>query len=304
MTPVLVSHLMPVWKPRPEWLRAAVRGVLDQEGANVELIVVDDGNDEPVAPLLDDIGDPRLRVVRIPHGGASAARNAGLEHARGELIRYADADDYLPPRSTATLVALAAAHPGSIPYGATLFCDEDLRPRWLMTSDIQGDAAEACVLGRFTTRVPAMVFPRAVVEAAGPWDTTLPVSADWDWAVRIYERAPVVGIREPMIWYRKNATSITSNRAAGRETALIVLERYLHRHPDRRGTAFERRARARVDAAEARVALTRRRPRDAAAPLGRALRVSPRAVLDEVAATVGPARQLLARRARGVPLGP
>jgi hypothetical protein len=65
----LVSLIMPVWAQRPDWLRAAVDSALAQRGCRIELIVVDNGNDVPIAPLLSDINDSRLRIIRTDHGG-------------------------------------------------------------------------------------------------------------------------------------------------------------------------------------------------------------------------------------------
>ena len=92
---------MPAWRPREDWLRAAVASALDEEACPLELVVVDDGSEEPVAPLLEDVIDPRLRVVRIEHGGSAPARNAGGAASRGTHIRYVDADDVVEPGSTA-----------------------------------------------------------------------------------------------------------------------------------------------------------------------------------------------------------
>jgi glycosyltransferase involved in cell wall biosynthesis len=81
---VPVSLVMPVWRPRPDWLKQAVRAALDQLRAEVELIVVDDGCPEPVEALLAGFRDTRLRVLRVEHGGAARARNAGIAAARGQ----------------------------------------------------------------------------------------------------------------------------------------------------------------------------------------------------------------------------
>src|SRR5687768_15314239 len=101
----LVSHVMPVWRPRPEWLLAAARNALEQRGCQVELIVVDDGGDEPIAEWLAPIADERVRIIRIEHGGPATARNAGIAIARGELIRFIDCDDLMATDSTARLAS-------------------------------------------------------------------------------------------------------------------------------------------------------------------------------------------------------
>jgi glycosyltransferase involved in cell wall biosynthesis len=75
----------------------AVRSVLDQQGVEFELIVVDDGSSDDTAKVLGQIGDPRLKVVRRPNGGFSVARNTGIEAATGEWVTFLDDDDMALP---------------------------------------------------------------------------------------------------------------------------------------------------------------------------------------------------------------
>ena len=96
-----VSLLMAAYAQRPAWLREAVSSALGQRDCSFELILIDDGSPEPVAELLAEFDDPRLRVLRVEHGGVSRARNAGIAAARGRYIRFLDSDDDSPPDSTA-----------------------------------------------------------------------------------------------------------------------------------------------------------------------------------------------------------
>ena len=57
-----VSLIMPVWRTPREWLREAVESALAEQDVDLELVVVDDGNEEPVERLLDGVDDARLRV--------------------------------------------------------------------------------------------------------------------------------------------------------------------------------------------------------------------------------------------------
>ena len=198
----LVSLIMPVWSPRPEWLRAGVESVLAQTGCAVELIVVDDGCEPPVAEYLSDVEDERLRIVRVPHGRVSRARNAGIEVARGSWIRFVDYDDVIVVDSTSHLLALADGNDRVITYGATAVCDENLRPLSVVASDLQGRVAEACLLGRFETTIHSLLFSRAVVDDIGPWEPAIVVSQDWDYALRGFEVAQVRGDRRIATYYR------------------------------------------------------------------------------------------------------
>src|SRR5437870_10097558 len=81
------------------YLPGAVESVLAQTYEHYELIVVDDrSTDAATVAALDGYADAGIRVLRRPHAGVSATKNAGIEMARGEYVVVVDADDALMPR--------------------------------------------------------------------------------------------------------------------------------------------------------------------------------------------------------------
>ena len=278
----LVSLVMAAWRPRQDWFEQAIVGALAQSGCEMELVVVDDGSPEPVAELLTGFTDPRLRVVRVPHGGEPAARNAGIAASRGRFLRFIDADDVIEPSSTARLLELVDGREDVIGYGATLFCDEELRPIWKMTCELEGEVVDDCLLGRFTVRPHALLFPRSIVKAIGDWDSGFTVSHDWDFCLRGLEHASVRGTSAVVTYYRRHGEAATANADAGVAGADRVLDRYFKRHPGRVGTPFERRARAYNAALAGRVYLTHRSVRRGVPRLLRAARLDPRAIGTEI----------------------
>lgn len=278
----LVSLVMPVWQPHPEWLIEAVTSALAEHDCEIELIVVDDGCEPPVAPLLGQIDDPRLRVLRVAHAGPYAARNAGIAHARGTHLRFVDADDLVEPGSTGRLLALAEAAGEAIAYGATMMCDETLAPLRVVTSQAEGDVAQECVRGRFEVFLVSLLFPRAVVERAGPWDeTAFEVSGDWDFVLRALEQAPVRRLDGVVTHYRRHDASVTrrADVGAGARAGRLIIDRYFERHPEQRGTPLEHEAygRLHLDRAQAHASLGERR--DALRELARAARHDPAGAL-------------------------
>jgi SAM-dependent methyltransferase len=240
----LVSFIMPAWRPRADWLGQAVESALGQRGCRLELIVVDDGCPEPIADLLSTVRDDRLRVIRVEHGGVSRARNAGLAAARGDRVRFVDCDDVLAPESTARLLRLMGPADDVISYGSTVVCDEELRPRSTISSRLSGSAVIPCLLDRFEVRLPAMLFPRKVTDATGEWNPDLTVCQDWDFVLRALEHARVRGEVRPALYYRRHASSGSHDAVAGWDGIRRVVAGYFDRHPETRGTALERRARA------------------------------------------------------------
>ena len=95
-----VSIIIPTFN-RMEMLERAIRSALNQEGVMVEVIVVDDGSTDNTANLLDTLTNSfgsRLRVIRQSNAGAAAARNTGLDAARGKYVQFLDSDDSLSPQ--------------------------------------------------------------------------------------------------------------------------------------------------------------------------------------------------------------
>jgi glycosyltransferase involved in cell wall biosynthesis len=295
MSEALVSLVMPVWQPNPEWLRRAVAAALNQPGCELELVAVDDGAPLPIDDLFSSFDDPCLRLIRAEHGGASAARNVGIREARGDYIRFIDADDVVDRDSTANLLALTEGRDDVISYGSTIFCDEELHPVWKMTSEIEGDGVRACLLGRFTTRPHAFLFPRPVIEATGEWNPDIRVNHDWDFVLRALEHASLRATSAIATYYRRHSGGVTSMTAEGLRGPEQVIDGYFERHPEQRGTSLERLARARILAHQGRVYATHRQPGKAIAKLGRAAALDPRAVWTEAVQAI-PAALALGRR--------
>jgi glycosyltransferase involved in cell wall biosynthesis len=279
--PPLVSIVLCAWNPQEEWLREAVASALGQESCDIELIVVDDGSTTPISELLKDVADPRLRFVRTEHGGLAHARNAGTGVAQGDFVRFADADDVLEAGSTSRLLDLAKD--GSIAYGATIICDEKLRPIGAKRSQLEGWIAEDCLLYRFDVRHMSMLFPRPILDAVGDWDTSLRQCQDWDFVLRALEHAPVRGEQAVATYYRRHGQAQSANLARALEHESLVVDRYFERHPDRAGTRLEREARANLLVVNARTApaLGRSR-REQVRLVARAFALHPRRTLEEL----------------------
>lgn len=92
-----VSVILPVYN-RSSTLENAARSVLTQSYADLELIIVDDASTEDLRPIIDKLADPRVRYNKLEwNGGASVARNIGLQMSRGTFIAFQDSDDLWLP---------------------------------------------------------------------------------------------------------------------------------------------------------------------------------------------------------------
>lgn len=91
-----LSIIVPVYNAAM-YLRQCVESILSQSYKDFELILVDDGSGDPSPRICDEYGKQyeNVRVVHVPNGGASKARNIGLKASLGEFIWFVDADDWI-----------------------------------------------------------------------------------------------------------------------------------------------------------------------------------------------------------------
>ncbi len=96
----LISIIIPAYRAEKR-LGSCLETVCAQTWNNLEIIVVNDGSPDGTGKLADTWArkDPRIRVLHKENGGVSSARNAALDVAAGEWVRFVDADDQLPPDS-------------------------------------------------------------------------------------------------------------------------------------------------------------------------------------------------------------
>ena len=114
----LVSVIVPVYQRR-HCVMDAVGSVLAQTHRRVECVVVDDGSTDGSFDAIRDAAadDARIRAFAQAHGGASAARNRGLQEASGEYVTFLDSDDLMPPHRIEEQLQLRVEHGWDAVFG-------------------------------------------------------------------------------------------------------------------------------------------------------------------------------------------
>ncbi|MCR4763264.1 MAG: glycosyltransferase [Lachnospiraceae bacterium] len=103
-----VSVIIPVYNVEP-YLRECLDSVIGQTLKDIEIICVDDGSADGSPAILEEYRqrDPRITVLTQENRGQSAARNRGMDVARGEYLYFIDSDDYVDPDLLEKTTALA-----------------------------------------------------------------------------------------------------------------------------------------------------------------------------------------------------
>lgn len=97
----LVSIIVPVYDAE-QFLDRCIESALHQTYQNLEIVLVDDGSPDRCGDICDRHAkeDNRIVVIHQENAGPSAARNTGLDAAKGDFIYFLDSDDYIDLNST------------------------------------------------------------------------------------------------------------------------------------------------------------------------------------------------------------
>ena len=115
------SVVIPVYN-RAGPLGNALRSILAQSCQDFEIVVVDDGSIDNPKQAVDRFLDPRIRFIRQDNRGGGAARNAGIDNARGRFIAFLDSDDEFLPDHLETMRRLLEGTHDTVGY-ARIFVD-------------------------------------------------------------------------------------------------------------------------------------------------------------------------------------
>ena len=100
----MISIIVPVYKVE-KYLPRCIESILNQTYKDLELILIDDGSPDNCPQICDEYAkkDSRIVVLHQKNKGVSAARNAGLNLAKGEYIGFVDPDDFVVPEMYETM---------------------------------------------------------------------------------------------------------------------------------------------------------------------------------------------------------
>ncbi len=198
----LLSVIIPVYNGE-RFLAEAVASVRAQNYAPLEIIIVDDGSTDGTPDVVAGLGND-IRYVSQPNAGPAAARNRGLELARGEIIAFQDADDVWPDGKLTQQLALLKQTPeAQVVLGYTqsvgLDMDGTLTP-------LPGDWGNP----RLMPHLQAALFRRGVFAQVGRFDESLRCGEDLDWYLRALEQnISIVTHPDVVLLYRRHETNLT-----------------------------------------------------------------------------------------------
>jgi glycosyltransferase involved in cell wall biosynthesis len=221
----LVSCVVPVFNGEL-YLRDALDSALQQTYRPLEVIVVDDGSTDATPDVLAAYAN-RVCCVRQANAGPAAARNCGVQAARGEFIAFLDADDLWHPEKLMRQMARFEARSDldlCLTYAQNFWIPE-LRDE------------EARFRGHRITRplpayVPSTLLARChFLDTVGPFDAALRFGHSTEWFLRAAVRDAVIEVLPEVLYYRRLHHSNRSRQlsAASRDEHFDIVKAHLDR---------------------------------------------------------------------------
>ena len=106
----MISVVIPLYNKEKQ-IAHTLQSVFNQTFQNFEVVIVDDGSTDGSVAEVEKLSDSRIRLIHQKNAGVAAARNRGIEEAKGDLIAFLDADDEWKPEYLATQYHLSQKYP-------------------------------------------------------------------------------------------------------------------------------------------------------------------------------------------------
>jgi len=182
---------------------AALPSALEQADVDVEVIVVDDGSQDETPSRLEELDDPRLRVVRHETSrGVAVARNAGIAAARGRWVSFLDDDDLWAPAKLRKQIDSAEATGAVFAYSAGGGLDAARTFLFAVPPPDPASVTEQLLQWNVIWCGCSNVLARSdVVAELGGFDEQLGQLADWDLWIRLALAGRAAAARDILVGY-------------------------------------------------------------------------------------------------------
>jgi CDP-glycerol glycerophosphotransferase len=247
MTVPRISVVVPFYNIE-DLLGECLTSIAAQTFADLEVIMVDDGSTDGSAAIAaaQAAADPRFILVQVANGGPGpgAARNRGVERARGTYLAFVDSDDALPSHAYERMLHALESSGSDFVSGNVL----RLGPMGVTQSALHAKAIKGRKTGTHISKTPALFYDVSVFNKLfrkSFWDRhdlTFPEGIVWE-DLHLITRAHVLAravdvIPEPIYYWRergKGSLSITQSRTdisnyRDRINVLLFIDSFLRSH--------------------------------------------------------------------------
>lgn len=224
-----VSIILPTYN-REKLISFAIQSVLNQTCSDFELIIVDDGSQDNTTNLVSKFNDSRIRYIHhYQNAGVSAARNTGIEQAKGQYIAFLDSDDeWLPEKLEQQLQIFQDQPTVAVIYSWLIKESQNNQSQTIRSSKYRGYIYGDLLYSNFIGTPSTVIVKRECFDSGIRFDPHLPCCEDWDVWLKLAKFYQFEVILAPLVKYREHSqvNRGSTNSKAVTEGYLRFLEKH------------------------------------------------------------------------------
>ncbi len=211
----LFSIVIPLYN-KQQFIERTLQSVRSQTFTDYEVVIVNDGSTDDSEQKVLSANDLPIRYFRTENRGVSAARNLGIEQARGEFIAFLDADDCWHPHYLQQVAHYIRLLPQHVAFGTAVEFECGKRivtPPYLFTKTGDYEVLNffEASMGQAVFLTSATVLKKSLLEQTGLFDVTIRSGQDTDLWIRVGLLVPVVFIWRVGMRYVHDSASLSRN---------------------------------------------------------------------------------------------
>jgi glycosyltransferase involved in cell wall biosynthesis len=224
----LISVITPCFNAS-YYLNEAIESVLAQTYSSFEFILVNDGSTDETEAIIHKYDDSRIRYFKQANKGQCAASNLGLSKAKGDFIKFFDADDLMNPQHLeAQLKKLDGRTDALASCAWGRFYDGNPNSAQFIPETVWEDSDSLSWIKKALTQRNDMMgawvwlIPKRVIEITGGWNESLSLNNDFEFSMRLLLAVNhVLFSDEAKLYYRSGIISLSQKKTADAYRAAI-----------------------------------------------------------------------------------
>jgi glycosyltransferase involved in cell wall biosynthesis len=232
-----VSVIIPAYNAEA-FIGETIASVQAQTFTDWELVAIDDGSGDRTAEIIlqRQATDSRIRLIRQPNQGVSAARNLGIAQSQGEILAFLDADDrWLPNKLSIHLQQFEANPTLGVSFDRVEFLTQAGEPTGQSsTGRLTGLMPQYLLSENPTTTTSSWVVRREVLNQVGGFCPTMSYSEDLEWLLRVRctQRWNIEGLPQGLTRYRTSAGGLSADLYRMEAGWNVLVQEAQHYAPD------------------------------------------------------------------------
>ena len=234
---VLVSAIVPSFN-RSDLLISALESIGSQTHRPIEIVVVDDGSTENICEVVQQWAEKYeekeglvVRCTRQQNLGANAARNLGIQEAKGEYVAFLDSDDCWQPEKLEKQLRIFAQDDrvGGVYCGlVNVDLASGIKETPTPTVYPEGDLLQQLLIHDVTEPTSCWMVRKECFQEAGLFDTSLPARQDWDMWIRLSEKYTIGCVPEILVEMGNHSGERVRSKAEREiEAHQVIFQKYV-----------------------------------------------------------------------------